>query len=178
MKKIYLALVFCLVSSFCFAQTAPYFDDIKPGHADITTASISSNLSVTGHTAGTTASYTVATTGSTTATQTTRLTNYGFSQLGDAATGIKMKVVTSAIPATVSTASEVAHNLTAAKIIGFTAYAHATNGDVGMMPGYTDGSGTWFYEAYTNQTSVGVKTGASSSAILELPVEFILWYVE
>lgn len=49
MKRLILAITLCFITSLCSAQTAPYFDDIKPGHADITTASISKNLDVAGN---------------------------------------------------------------------------------------------------------------------------------
>jgi hypothetical protein len=155
---------------------------------DTTNASISENLDVagnagaatlgiTGHSTLTTASTTVITAGSSTATQTTRITNHGFTQLGEAATGIKMKVLTGTTSNTQGGVTNLAHGLTGAKIVGYTAHVYnATNDSV--PPEYTESTGYQFHLSQSS-TSIVIRNHTDSSVgILEKPITVLVWYVE
>lgn len=117
------------------------------------------------------------TAGSTTATDTNRIVNYGFSQLGELGTGVKMKIVTGTTSATVGGTTSVAHGLNRDKIVGFFAQVQATSGTL-ILPSNTVAANS-LYIAYIGGTNVYISLAdGASSAILGCAWKVIIFYAE
>jgi len=101
----------------------------------------------------------------------------GFTKLGDAATGLKCKVLTGTTGAAQDDAVTVAHGLTGSKIISFTTTV-AYQADSGIPEGFTDFVG-YEYSTYYDATNFYVANKAATSAnILNKPFTILIWYKE
>jgi hypothetical protein len=159
---------------------------------DTTNASISKNLDVagnvgaatlgvTGHSTLTTASATRITAGSATATDTTRTTNYGFTQLGELGTGIKMRVLTGTISASAGNLTNFAHGSSLAKIVSVSAVTAN-----GATPGISADIGTggsslagYEYGLFITDSNVVIVTHTTNAeSVLGVGVTIVVWYVE
>jgi hypothetical protein len=101
----------------------------------------------------------------------------GFTKLGDAATGIKMKVLTGTTAAAEGGTTSVAHGVDFTKIVGFTAHVY-NSADAAIQSGYTGFAGLEFYPAM-NASLMNIDLSATNSGnILSKPFVFTIWYVE
>jgi len=99
----------------------------------------------------------------------------GFVKLGDAATGVKMKVLTGTT-GVVDSSVTVNHGVTSSKIIGFQAMVF-TDGNTGWLPNtYLPANLT--YSVYFDSSKFTVFTDASGTSVAEKPFTIILWYTE
>lgn len=101
----------------------------------------------------------------------------GFSTLGEAATGIKMKVLTGTTAAAEGGTVEIAHGVTASKIVLFTAIVK-TSADAGFWPEYQENAGYQFSLLH-DSTKVIIKNNSTNSEnILEKDIVATVWYKE
>lgn len=115
--------------------------------------------------------------GTTTDDGSNKLQVNGFSRLGDAATGIKMKVLTGTTGAAEGGNVTVAHGLTGAKIVSFTAKVEAA-ANQGFPPEYSRAP-EYKFSCYHDATNFNVYLAATDSGnILSKPFVIVVWYVE
>jgi hypothetical protein len=99
----------------------------------------------------------------------------GFVKLGDAATFVKMKVLTGTT-GVVGGSATVNHGVTSSKIIGFQAMVF-TDEVTGWLPNtYLPANLT--YSVYFDSSKFTVFTDASGTSVAEKPFTIILWYTE
>lgn len=101
----------------------------------------------------------------------------GFTKLGDAATGIKMKVLTGTTGANSGDTATVAHGLTGDKIVGITAKV-AYGANLGVTPELGNFL-LYEFSVFHDATNayISTKTG-NDTGVLNKPFTIMIWYVE
>lgn len=97
---------------------------------------------------------------------------------GDAryTSGILVKILTGTTPSIQNSVSQIAHGLTATKIVGMV--AKVTSGTFSVGPGYLSGAAGFQFDVVHDGTYVMITTSASNSgSILNKPVKVVVFYI-
>lgn len=101
----------------------------------------------------------------------------GFTKLGDAATPVKMKVLSIAdIGSTPGARVSVAHSLANEKIISFTCLVGSSTTDVWMNPEWPVAAG-YKYSAFVNDTFISLDL-TDAASLFNNEAKITIWYVE
>lgn len=173
MKKLALFLFFILFSCSVFAQNGPEKLVIVPAES-ITPEKISSGYNLL-----TDSEKTQALIGSSTVDFSVKnLTTSGFAMLGEAATGIKMKLIASTTADAQGTLTSYIHGLDATKIVAIQPSIYFSANGASAVPPNT-AFATLEYAAYWSDLSVLVQLSASNSGgLLSKPISILVWYKE
>lgn len=101
----------------------------------------------------------------------------GFTKLGEAATGIKMKVLTGTTAETEGSIATINHGLTGDKIVSFTLIVRYED-NKGVEAEYSAHSGYKFHVLCTDYQFLIINDGTESESILSRPIVITVWYTE
>lgn len=107
--------------------------------------------------------------------------NSGFTKLGDAATGVKMKVLTGTTGSSEGDSVTVAHGLTSSKILFFSAIVSPSGdfSDAVTDRHYNAADDEYQFSSFVTGANAGILLHDTASfQILNKPFKFTIWYVE
>jgi len=101
----------------------------------------------------------------------------GFSRFGDAATGVKMKLLKGTTTGSEGDAITKAHGLTGDKIVAITSIIRNAT-DRGVAPGYFPGDELLYHLSYTDTNAILKLSTSDSGNLTTKPYVIMIWYEE
>lgn len=105
------------------------------------------------------------------------LSSSGFTKLGEASTGVKMKVLTDGSGAAAGAYVVLPHGLTSSKIVGFSCLVWV-DANSGYPPSYLAGLNVRYFASFGTTNIEVYIPGADAASVANKPVTVVVWYVE